>query len=83
MADETGTWEALIGEPTGIEHAWAIVQQCQPERAVQAAMQRATQKYGPQDWSRWRFRAEWMSQPVVLGTVYFGWTNGELRRATR
>jgi hypothetical protein len=41
---ETGTWEALIGLPDGIERAFATAQDCTPERAVEAAMLRAVQK---------------------------------------
>jgi hypothetical protein len=35
-----------------------------PRTAVELAMGRAEQKYGRQEWGgRWRFRAEWQSQP--------------------
>jgi hypothetical protein len=73
------TWEALIGQPEGIEHASATVKGT-PELAVEAAMRRAEQKYGPQDWRRWRFRAELCAVPAELNTVHFVWADGELRR---
>jgi hypothetical protein len=76
---DIGTWEALIGRPEGIEHAWAIVSDGLPEQAVLAAMARAVGKYGQQDWTRWRFRAERHSLPVVLQTVHFVWKAGELQ----
>jgi hypothetical protein len=44
-------------------------------------MHRAVEKYGPQDWNRWRFRAEWCSQPVELRTVRFVWQGRALLRA--
>jgi hypothetical protein len=43
-------------------------------------VRRAVEKYGPQDWSRWRFRAEWVSHPAALRTMYFIWKHGELLR---
>jgi hypothetical protein len=43
-------------------------------------MARAEGKYGPQDWSGWRFRAELGSGPVVLRTVYFTGSDGALVR---
>jgi hypothetical protein len=71
--DDIGVWEALIGGP-GIEHAHATVNGT-PEAAVEVAMARAEQKYGAPEWGRWRFRAEWCSEPVVLWTVYFCWSD--------
>jgi hypothetical protein len=71
-------WLALVGT-NGIEHASAVVVGT-PEAAVQAAMARALQKYGPQDWGRWDFRAEIQSQPVGLHTIRFIWADGGLRR---
>lgn len=75
-----GTWEALVGIPTGIEHAFAILEDVAAERAIEEAMRRAESKYGAQDWSRWRFRAEWVSYPVELRMVHFTWSNGLLVR---
>jgi len=40
-------------------------------------MARAASKYGPQDWTRWRFRAELCA---VLRTVHFTWMDGALQR---
>lgn len=70
----------MIGVPDGIEHAYAFLQDCAPEEAVREAMRRAVEKYGPQDWARWEFRTEWVSQPPIVRTVYFVWKNGELHR---
>jgi hypothetical protein len=78
-AGEVWRWEALIGLPSGIEHADAVVDGT-PEDAVRAAMARAVEKHGPQGWERWRFRAERCSQPPVASTVYFEWRDGVLVR---
>lgn len=78
--DDLGKWEALIGVPgAAIEHAYAFVEDCLPERAVEVAMARAEQKYGRQDWSRWRFRAEWVSARPIVRTIRFVWNGGLLR----
>jgi hypothetical protein len=77
--DDIGTWKALLGGP-GIEHAYATVTDASPEAAMELAMARAQQKYGRQDWGRWRVRAEWCSEPVELRTVRFSWSGGALRR---
>jgi hypothetical protein len=78
--DDLGTWEALLGVPDGIEHAFATVKDCAPEAAVEAAMARAAEKYGPQDLTRWNFRAELCAIPVVLRTVRLEWRDGALHR---
>jgi hypothetical protein len=71
-------WLALIGN-SGIEHVSAVVVGS-PEDAVEAAMARALQKYGTQDWTRWQFRAELQSDPIELQTIYFTWDDGLKRR---
>jgi hypothetical protein len=73
-----GVWEALIARPDGIEHSHATVKGT-PEAAVGVAMARAVERYGPQDWGRWRFRAELCSQPVTLRVVHFAWRGGLMR----
>jgi hypothetical protein len=77
--DDVGTWEALIGVPTGIEHAHATLQGA-PELAIEAALRRAEQELGSRDWTRWRFRAELCSLPVALRAVHFHWNAGKLVR---
>ena len=64
-------WDAWAGD-SGIKHANAVELGGTPESAVARAMERAVQKYGPQDWSGWEFReSAWSSglavflQPVV------------------
>jgi hypothetical protein len=43
--DDLGKWEALIGVPgDAIEHAYAFVEDCLPDRVVEMAMTRAAQK---------------------------------------
>ena len=80
---EMGRWEAVIGNPGGIEHAHASVVGL-PEDAVYAAMARGFQKYGGQlDYSRWRMRAEWVSEPLELRTVHLRYHDGQLERIPR
>ena len=50
-------WDAWAGD-SGIKHANAVELGGTPESAVTRAMERAVQKYGPQEWSGWEFRAE-------------------------
>jgi hypothetical protein len=79
-ASEVGKWEALIGLPSGIGHADAVVDGA-PEDAVYAAMARGFQKYGPHlDFTQWTMRAEWASDPSVLRTVYLRYLDGKLER---
>jgi hypothetical protein len=69
--DDVGFWEAFIGvHGDRIEHAHAAEKNCLPEHAVQVAMAEAVRKCGPQDWSRWRFRAAWISVPPVVRKVF-------------
>jgi hypothetical protein len=79
MTEERGTWEAILHVLDGIEHTYAVAVDATAEAAVQAAMARAVAKYGPQDWARWRIRAEWCNVPVLLRTVCFEWRDGALR----
>lgn len=77
--EERSVWEAAIHVPNGIQHAYAVSDS--PEAAVEAAMGRAVAKYGRQDWTRWKFRAELCcTVPVTLREVHFAWTDGALRR---
>ena len=70
-------WEALIGDGEW-RHAYAAVLGVPPEAAVERAMERARGKYGDQDWTRWRMRAEPI--PPGSGDVrHFKWDRGELR----
>jgi hypothetical protein len=78
--EERGVWEATIHVPDGWEHCFAVVVDSTPEAAIEAAMGRAVQRYGPQDWQRWKLRAELHTQPVTLREVHFEFRDGALRR---
>lgn len=43
-------------------------------------MERAAQKYGPQDWSAWDFRAEPVPKTSGADVVRFAWRDGGLVR---
>jgi len=61
-------WDAWAGD-TGIKHANAI-----------RVMERAVQKYGPQDWTTWEFRTEPVPKTSGAGVVRFVWRDGVLVR---
>ena len=70
-------WEAMIGDGEW-QHAQAIVLGVPAEVAVELAMERARQKYGEQDWTGWRMRAEPI--PPDAGEVrHFTCADGQLR----
>jgi len=72
-------WDAWAGD-AGIKHANAVELGGTPESAVCRAMERAVQKYGPQDWSAWDFRAEPVPKTSGADVVRFVWRDGALRR---
>ena len=74
---DIGVWEAILDGPGTLRSSATVTGT--PEGGVLAAMARAMESHGPQDWSTWRFRAEWLGQPA-LRTVHFRWSGGELVR---
>jgi hypothetical protein len=82
MSDEVLGWDAHIGD-TGFNHANAVELGGIPESAVGRAMERAVQKYGPQDWSTWEFRAEPIPKTRGADVVRFVWRDGTLVRLAK
>ena len=72
-------WDAHIGD-AGLNHANAVELGGTPESAAALAMQHAVQKYGPQDWSTWNFRAEPIPKTSGAEVVRFIWRDGGLVR---
>ena len=58
-------WGKRSGRDTGILHASAVELRGPPEDAVVRVIDRAVQKYGPQDWSTWECRAEPSRRPAA------------------
>ena len=72
-------WDCWAGD-TGIKHANAVELGAAPESAIARVMDRAVQKYGPQDWSTWEFRAEPIPKTSGAEIVHFRWRDGGLVR---
>ena len=75
-------WDAWAGD-NGIKHANTVqlggVQLGgTPEDAVLQVIERATVKYGPQDWSTWEYRAEPIPKTSGADVVRFVWRDGGL-----
>ena len=51
-----------------------------PESAVTRAMARGAEKYGPQDWATWEFRAEPVPKTAGADVVRFRYEAGVLVR---
>jgi hypothetical protein len=49
-----------------------------PEEAMAHLLERAVQKYGPQVWSDWDFRAEPIPKTSGADVVRFVWRDGAL-----
>jgi hypothetical protein len=65
---------------SGIKHANAVELGGTPESAVTRAMERAVQKYGPQEWTGWEFRAEPVPKSSGADVVRFAWRDAALVR---
>jgi hypothetical protein len=72
-------WDAWAGT-AGTKHANAVELGGTPESAIARVMERAAQKYGPQDWTAWEFRAEPIPKTVGASTVRFVWREDALIR---
>jgi hypothetical protein len=73
-------WDCWGGD-TGIKHANVVQLGMPPEDAMTHLLERAEQKYGPQDWSTWEFRAEPIPKTSGAEVVHFRWRDGSLLRA--
>jgi hypothetical protein len=62
----------------GLRHANTVQLGVTPEEAMAHLLERAVQKYGPQDWSAWEFRAEPIPKTSGADVVRFVWRDGAL-----
>ena len=79
MSGEVLGWDCWGGD-AGIRHANVVELGVTPEVAMGRLLERAVQKYGPQDWSAWEFRAEPVPKTSGVEVVRFRWRDGALVR---
>ena len=79
MGTEPLGWDCWGGD-AGIKHANVVQLGMLPEDAMTHLLDRAVQKYGPQDWSTWDFRAEPVPKNQGATVLRFVWRDGQLER---
>ena len=72
--------KVATSQEKGHKHASAVGLGGTPESVITLAMERAVQKYGPQDWLMWEFRAEPIPKTAGAEIVRFVWHEGVLVR---
>ena len=78
MRREVLGWDCWGGD-AGIRHANVVLLGVTADHAMTSLLARAVQKYGPQDWSTWEFRAEPVPKASGAAVVHFVWESGVLR----
>lgn len=79
MSGQVLGWDCWGGD-TGIKHANVVELGSTPEEAMGRLLERAVQKYCPQDRLTWEFRAEPIPKTAGAEIVRFVWHEGVLVR---